>query len=281
MEAVEAGFTLDNVRVDRSFPLGTGNFGAVYRARTRDSEQRVAVKIISSPELLHSVRSEALMKEAGIDHPNIMKIYDTRVDDGLGLGQILMERLDPRTVEDFVDEELIVRRSTVNFIFLETLKAVRALHVANIAHCDIKASNISYCPERRTVKLFDFGLAVKAPRLPYHPSIKPGAGSPIFFPPEVFSATLICPFAQDIWSLGMLLYFLLAGEDYFNNARSMSTLRHRLECKPIVLPTYFPENYRNLLFQLLTKDPSKRPVIEEVYDAFTENQPTEIPSETR
>ncbi|MFN8653901.1 MAG: serine/threonine-protein kinase [Gemmatimonadales bacterium] len=197
--------------------LGQGGMGSVWLARRTDGrfDARVAVKFMSIA-LLEPVMQARFRREgntlARLAHPNIARLLDA----GVGLaGQpyLVLEYVDGKPLDAWCDEQRLGAPERIQ-LFLQVLAAVQHAHANLIVHRDLKPSNILVTPDG-TVKLLDFGIAKLLDSETNGGSTaltQPGANA---FTPEYASPEQVrgepVSVATDVYSLGVLLYRLLAG----------------------------------------------------------------------
>ncbi len=221
--------------------LHHGGMGTVYRAERTggDFQQSAAVKVIrlgyESPDL---VRRFALERQllARLDHPNIARLLDGGTTDD-GLPFLVMEYVPGEPVDAWCDR-VDPTVDQVLDLFEGVARAVHFAHQNLIIHRDIKPSNILVTPEGHP-KLLDFGIA----KLLEATEDGPGAAptqlrmmTPAYSSPEQFQGGAVGT-ATDVYSLGVLLYRLLARELPYQ-VRSSSTAREaeRLICETMPGP---------------------------------------------
>ncbi len=206
--------------------IGTGGMGAVYRAVRADGQykQQVALKIVRAD--LGSLTADRFRAErqilASLDHPNIARILDGGATAD-GLPYLVMELIDGVPITDYCDQHKLSIDDRLK-MFRVVCSAVHYAHQHLIIHRDIKPSNILVTAER-TPKLLDFGIAkILDPNLlPENISLT-AAGlrmmTPEYASPEQFRAQTITT-ASDVYSLGLVLYELLAGHRAYRFASRM------------------------------------------------------------
>ncbi len=189
--------------------IGRGQFGTVYRAVDPTLQIPVALKIIRPRPGAAFDYDRALQEArrlARIRHPDVVRVFGAeRIGDEVGLS---MELVEGRTLDAIVRERGPLSASEAAIIGLELCRALAAVHSAGLLHGDIKAHNVMRAEGGRTM-LMDFGAGRELKLAP----ILPGsdfAGTPIYLAPEVFAGANRTP-ASDIYSLGVLLYFLVTG----------------------------------------------------------------------
>ncbi len=194
--------------------LGEGGMGVVYRAQDTKLKRPVALKFLS-PELTRDpIAKERFIREAraasALDHPNICTVHDI---DETAEGQLFMvmtcyqgETLEQRVARGALRLEKAVEIAT------GVARGLRGAHRKGVVHRDIKPANI-FLTEDGQVKVFDFGLAVlKNERSIDDP--KTLAGTVSYMSPEQIQGEKVDA-RSDIWSLGVVLYEMVAGESPF------------------------------------------------------------------
>jgi TolB-like protein/Flp pilus assembly protein TadD len=196
--------------------LGAGGMGVAYLAERADAEyeKRVAIKLIraglDSETVLRRFRRERQIV-ADLDHPNIARLLDggTTVK---GLPYFVMEFVDGLPIDVHCQMRQLSTRDRVA-LFRRVCEAVQHAHRRNVVHRDLKPSNILVTPDG-VVKLLDFGvskvLSAEGPGEESEATLVPHAMTPPYASPEQVRGEPITP-ATDIYSLGVLLYELLAG----------------------------------------------------------------------
>ena len=155
-------------------------------------------------------RELEILKE--VDHPNIIKLYET-YEDELYL-HLVMELCTGGDVCDRLIKKTSFSEAEAANIMRQLMGAVNYLHLNNITHRDLKPENFLYLNENSDeVKICDFGMSIKSEGNNRMRSI---AGTPYYLAPEVLrgSYTKAC----DVWSLGVFMYFILMGKHPFKGA---------------------------------------------------------------
>lgn len=189
-------------------PIGQGSFATVYRAFDEDLQREVALKITevrrsAASDLQEGIREARML--ARVRHRNVVTVFGAqRKDDAAALA---MELIRGRTLEQVVKRQGPYSAREATLIGLDLCGAVAAVHEAGLVHGDIKAHNVMREDGGRIV-LMDFGTGkdLKAPV----PPLSDFAGTPLYLAPEVFAGQPRTR-ASDIYSLGVLLYYLSTG----------------------------------------------------------------------
>jgi serine/threonine protein kinase len=206
--------------------IGSGGMGAVYRAERRDGrfERQVAIKVVPaalhSRELLRRFTSEQKIL-AALDHPNIARLLDAGVSPE-GVPYFVMEYVNGIPVSEYCREHPLTLREKLE-LFQHVCIAVHAAHQNLIVHRDLKPANI-LVTSNGMPRLLDFGIAKIVD--PWNMS-KPEATrslsnpmTPSYASPEQLRGENLTT-ATDIYSLGVILFELLAGRLPYNTTGSL------------------------------------------------------------
>jgi serine/threonine protein kinase/tetratricopeptide (TPR) repeat protein len=220
-------------------PVGAGGMGVVYRARDSRLERDVAIKILpaaltDSGEARERLRREA-RNVAALQHPNICTIHDVGDTDAGGLF-LVIELLAGETVQQRLKRGPLSTEEALD-IALALCDALSAAHAAGIIHRDIKPANIfltSHGP-----KLLDFGVAKAVGAVASDLSTAPVLTAPgdvpgtmAYMSPEQLRG-LEVDARTDVFSLGLVLYEMAAGQRAFGGATSMETAAAILNNSPV------------------------------------------------
>ena len=217
--------------------LGLGGMGEVYLANDQRLDRQVALKILPA-YLSDEVRLSRFRKEAraasGLNHPNIITIYEVGEQDEVRF--IATEFIDGVTLRELISNRKLSLRTALA-IAEQVCAALSAAHDAGIVHRDIKPENIMQRPDG-IVKLLDFGIAKLTEQTP--DSLRPNytqtdvgvvMGTVNYMSPEQARALAVDE-RSDIWSLGVVLYEMLANRLPFAQATRLDTMVAILERDP-------------------------------------------------
>lgn len=197
--------------------IGRGTFGTVFRAWDNRLQREVALKLLKSTPAesgtaLTTIAEGQLL--ARIRHPNVVCVYGADVHDGV-VG-IWMELVVGQTLKAAVEQQGPYGAHEAAVIGRDICDALAAVHVQGVLHRDIKAQNVIREAGGRIV-LMDFGAGDVAA------GARPLAGTPVYLAPEVLQGTPFSP-QTDIYSLGILLYYLVSGT-FPVNGKSLDEIR--------------------------------------------------------
>ena len=259
------GRTFNDFRILRK--LGSGGMASVYLADQMSLGRRVAIKLMS-PSLsetsdaqrsLQRFRTEA-MAAAALTHPNIVQVYT--VGEADQMPYIAMEYVPGRNLAELVRRQGPLELKLALHIIRQAGRALGAAHTAGVIHRDIKPANILVSP-KGDVKVADFGLS----QLTSGPMASPGltqtgttVGTPRYMSPEQIEGRAVDA-RSDLYSLGITLFYVLAGRPPFDSKSPMVLASQHLRDEPPSVSDFradLPQSLVELVQRLLAKDPTDR-----------------------
>jgi serine/threonine-protein kinase len=244
-------------------PLGQGGAGEVWRAEDLELMRPVAVKVLrrlngDPTDTADRFRTEA-RAAARLSHPNVVTTYDV----GMAAGQVflVMELVAGRDLAQLLRSGGLPPVQQVADIARQAARALGAAHANGIVHRDVKPGNLLLAPDG-TLKITDFGIAQMAGA-----GQDVGAAGPVllgtaaYVSPEQVQGEPAIP-ASDWYSLGCVLYELLAGVPPFNAEDVESVLRQHIQAVPAPIQLRNPQvgdGLAGLVMRLLAKNPAERP----------------------
>jgi serine/threonine protein kinase/tetratricopeptide (TPR) repeat protein len=253
--------------------LGAGGMGEVYLVQDTRLGRKVALKILS-PDLTH--RADRLLRfeqearaASALNHPNILTIHDIGQEGDTRY--IATEYVEGETLRARLARGPLPLRDALDFA-VQIAGALAAAHAAGIVHRDIKPENLMLRPDG-LVKVLDFGLAKlnESERTPSSDEgtatvaafdTEPGhvAGTPFYMSPEQ-ARGLKVDARTDIFSLGTVLYEMLAGRRPFEGETTSHAMVAILEKEPMPLTRYLPDappELQRILSKALAKNRDER-----------------------
>jgi serine/threonine-protein kinase len=235
----------------------------VWRARDEVLVRQVAVKVLSGryaddPAARRRIRDEA-RTAAALSHPNIAQVYDfgESTDDGVCTPYVVMELVAGPTLEQQAAAGPLPPALAFR-ICAQVAAALAAAHAGGLVHRDVKPANVIVAAAG--AKVVDFGIAAAAspPRSPE--SDGELLGTPAYVAPERITSDVVEP-ASDVYSLGVLLYKLLAGRLPWGAGTAVEQLTSHVLTDPAPLPALpgVPDAVAELCMACLAKDPAVRP----------------------
>lgn len=248
--------------------LGRGPNGVVYKATAIDNTRLAAVKVlhldpVRGADYLAKFPAEMLAFHR-LNHPNIVQFYDagsvngcawyaTEFVDGTDCATLLKARTKK------ADEPGLNWKDEVLAIAVQAARALKHGHHRSILHRNLKPSNLIVMPNG-VLKVADFGVAKL-----FHPSPLALPADPMgtagFLAPEHFNGKPLTR-RSDLYSLGGVLYALLAGRPPFTAATTAEFLHkhcYTLPDRPALFVSDLPPDFDDLICALLAKDPTRRP----------------------
>jgi eukaryotic-like serine/threonine-protein kinase len=243
--------------------LGRGGMGVVYKARDTRLGRLVALKVLGPDSQAGADATRRFLREAqtasALNHPNILTIYEIGTD--AGVDYIAMEFVEGGTLANLIASGPLPSERALR-LASQVAAALAVAHAASIVHRDLKPSNIMM-PAADRVKVVDFGLAkISSAEAPASETTAPftatGAivGTAPYMSPEQATGRGV-DVRSDLFSLGSILYEMLAGRMPFRGDSAVGTLAAILKDAPAPIPGIRPCVAR-LVDRCLRKDPADR-----------------------
>jgi serine/threonine protein kinase len=196
--------------------LGRGGMGVVYKARQRQLDRVVALKILSPTLSRDPAFTERFSREAKalarLNHPNIVTVHESGVAGGFCY--FVMEYIDGASLLQMERAKKPLAPEEALAIVPRICDALQYAHDQGVVHRDIKPANILF-DKKGAVKIADFGLAKLLGSNGSDPNLteaKAALGTPHYMAPEQWERPLIVDHRADIFSLGVVFYEMLTGE---------------------------------------------------------------------
>jgi tetratricopeptide (TPR) repeat protein len=244
--------------------IGAGGMGEVFRAHDAKLDRQVALKLLpadvaSDPDRLRRFRAEA-RAASSINHPHILVIHDFGEVDGRPF--IVSELVEGDTLRERLARGPIAPREALH-VATQVAAALAAAHARGIVHRDIKPENVMIRPDGY-IKVLDFGLMKLMPsgEVTDLTATEPGRvmGTPHYMSPEQARGMETGP-STDVWSVGVLLYEMLAGRPPFSGPSGADVIAAILQAEPtpvVVHSPQMPEPLAQIVATALRKDSTQR-----------------------
>jgi tRNA A-37 threonylcarbamoyl transferase component Bud32/tetratricopeptide (TPR) repeat protein len=208
--------------------LGRGGMALVYLAQDLKHHRRVAIKVLH-PELAAALGQERFLREirtaASLNHPHILPLHDS--GEAAGFLYYVMPFVDGESVRDRLNRDRQLPIEDAVTIAGEVANALSYAHSHDVVHRDIKPENILLSGGEAVVT--DFGIAGAIDAAGGARLTQTGIvlGTPAYMSPEQASGELVLDGRSDVYSLGCVLYEMLAGEPPFTGATGQAIIAKR------------------------------------------------------
>src|SRR5712692_6410827 len=240
--------------------IGRGGMGAVYKARDKELDRIVALKLIrpelaKNPQILRRFKQELILARQ-VTHKNVIRIFDLGQSDGIKF--ITMDFVEGQDLRQSLLEKGKFPPEQAARIMLQICRALEAAHSEGVIHRDLKPQNIMLDSGGR-VYVMDFGIARSA----YLPGMtQTGAliGTPEYMSPEQARGEKLTE-RSDLFSLGVIFYELLTGKSPYPADTPLGTLWKRLQEKPkppVDVDPTIPKPLNDIVMKALEVEPEDR-----------------------
>ncbi len=242
--------------------IGEGGMGVVYRAKQISVDREVAIKMMHTRAAHDPQWSERFQSEAKacslLTHPNTVRLYDFGKTT-LGNFYMVMELLDGQSLSSVIHAQAPIAPARVLRILMQCCASLSEAHKAGIIHRDIKPDNIFVMKLEGAddfIKLFDFSIAKRSDVAMTAAGIV--MGTPQFMSPEQGRGKEI-DHRSDLYSLGIVAYYMLCGRLPFHDADAIEVLRMHQTMEVPAMDTDIPSSVAQLVTSCLDKNPARRP----------------------
>lgn len=240
--------------------LGEGGMGAVYKAKDRELDRLVALKVIrpelaGNPTILQRFKQELILARQ-VTHRNVIRIFDLGVAEGLKF--ITMEFLEATDLKTLLGEKKFSPKEAVEIIE-QVCRGLEAAHKAHVVHRDLKPQNIMIDANGK-VSLMDFGLAYSMEQQGGLTRTGVLMGTPHYMSPEQAKGQSVDS-RSDLFTVGLIFYELLSGTLPFQSDTMMGTLWARIQqtATPIVdIDPTIPRALNDIIVKSLATDVAQR-----------------------
>ena len=232
----EGMFIADRYEILRK--IGAGGMSDVYKAKDHVLGRFVAIKVLKQEfsedvNFVTKFRTEA-QSAAGLEHPNIVNIYDVGSEDGMHY--IVMEYVEGITLKTYIEKKGQLSYKEAISIAIQVGRGIEAAHGKHIVHRDIKPQNIMISTEGK-VKVMDFGIARAATSNTINSDVM---GSVHYASPEQARNGYVDG-RSDIYSLGIVMYEMVTGRVPFDGDTTVAVAIQHLQEEMVAPSAYAPD----------------------------------------
>src|SRR5215470_15114215 len=240
--------------------LGRGGMRAVYKARDKELDRFVALKLIRpefarNPEVLRRFKQELILARQ-VTHKNVIRIFDLGQSDGIKF--ITMDFVEGHDLRSLLNERGKFPPSEAAKIMLQICRALEAAHAEHVIHRDLKPQNIMLDQKGR-VFVMDFGIA-RSVHVPGMTQTGALIGTPEYMSPEQARGENLDQ-RSDIFSLGVIFYEILTGKKPYPSDVPLATLWKRMQERatpPVRIEPNLPVELNDIVVKALEIEPDKR-----------------------
>ena len=238
--------------------VGAGGMSDVYKAKDHILSRFVAIKVLKQEfsedsSFVTKFRAEA-QSAAGLEHPNIVNIYDVGGENGLYY--IVMEYVEGITLKTYIEKKGQLSFKESASIAIQVARGIEAAHNKNIIHRDIKPQNIIISTDGK-VKVTDFGIAKATSSNTISSDVM---GSVHYASPEQARNGFVDG-RSDIYSLGIVMFEMVTGRVPFDGDTTVAVaLQHLQEeiARPSIYAPDLPISFEKIILKCTQKTPDRR-----------------------
>ena len=236
--------------------LGEGMFSTVKAGTHSLTNEQVAIKILEKAKISQVEDKERMNREIAImkriNHYNIVKLYQV-VDTKLII-YLIQEYIQGKDLLEYINKKGKLNEIEACKLFHQMISGLDYLHQCGIAHRDFKPENIILTNNNQIIKIIDFGLGNTYAK---GQLLKTGCGSPCYVPPEMIKEERYDGSLSDIWSAGIILYYMLCGNlPFFDDDNQI--LYEKILSGKYATPEHLSEDAKDILMKIILIDPKKR-----------------------
>ncbi len=270
--------------------IGRGGMAVVCRARDLRTDREVAIKVLY-PDLARAVAGDRFMREIGIlsqlSHPNILPLLDSgtvEVQPGLAVPWYVMPLAAGETLRARLEREGALPLPVAHALTRDICAALAHAHQQGVIHRDVKPENILLHDGRAVVADFGIARALTMAGSGRLSSTGIVVGTPAYMSPEQSAGSERLDGRSDLYSLGIVLYEMLAGHPPFTGSTPQAVAaRHQFEPPPpiTVVRPGLPAAVVAVVERALAKAPADRFGSAEAFSAAVARAPTELVAAVR
>jgi len=251
--------------------LGEGTFGKVKYAINSETDERVAIKVLDKEKIQKQNMGAQIKREISImkmvRNPHVVMLKEVLASRTKIF--IVLELVTGGELFDKIVSEGRFNEDTARFYFRQLVSGVEYCHSQGVCHRDLKPENL-LLDENEDLKISDFGLSALYDQSNLDETDQSRAallhttcGTPNYVAPEVLADKGYDGRAADVWSIGVILYVLLAGFLPFDEP-TMSALFRKIQKADFSYPSWFSEPVRAILDRILVAEPETRSTLTDI-----------------
>ena len=240
--------------------LGEGIFGTVKLATHKITKEKVAIKILNKNRITKAQKT-LLSRELSIfkkmNHFNIIKLYS--IIETESIIYLIQEYSSGKELSDYIQNHSKIDEKEICKFFQQIISGIEYIHYMGIAHRDLKPENI-LLTRANDIKIIDFGLSniYSEGEL-----LKTSCGSPYYAPPEMLQGKPYNGLYSDIYSCGIILYYMLSKKLPFNENNNKELYKKIIEGK-FQMPKNISKEAQDLLKKIIKVNPEERIKIKDI-----------------
>jgi serine/threonine protein kinase len=241
--------------------LGHGSYATVCKAFHRPTRRNYAIKISPISNLRDPQDIERMQREvnsmAHMRHENIVTLHDFFWDE-INF-YLILDMCPGGALFDYILSHDKLNELLSAQIFRQICEGIRYCHSMGVVHRDLKPENI-LIDRFPHVKVADFGLCgfIRPDTM-----MSTFCGSPLYCPPECLAKQNYSGTASDVWSLGVILYSMVTGDNPWNSS-NMAQMINEIMLANYTIPDYVSEGCRDLIGKMMRATPEQRITVDEI-----------------
>ncbi|GLJ07984.1 hypothetical protein SUGI_0079030 [Cryptomeria japonica] len=242
--------------------IGQGAFAKVKLARNMETGKLVAIKVIEKAKVVNGRKADQIKREISImklvKHPNVVELYEVMASKSRIY--LVMEYLQGGDLSELIAYQTKLEEEEARAYFHQLVLGLDFCQSRGVCHRDLKPQNL-LLDGHGNLKIADFGLSALPDQARQDGLLHTACGTPTYAAPELISNRGYDGTKADLWSCGVILFFLLAGYLPFSNFNhsKLHINSFRFKC-----PSWFSSNVKDVLHRLLEPDPNRRMTMQEL-----------------
>ena len=241
--------------------IGKGTFSIVKLGVNKETNEKVAIKILKKKKIVQKADKSRLEREISIlkklNHINVIK--SQIINEDSENYYIVMEYCENGELFNYIVDRQKLEEEEASYFFYQLINGLDYIHHKNIVHRDLKPENL-LLGKGNILKIVDFGLSnyYEDEKLLSTP-----CGSPCYASPEMVCGNQYNGLMIDIWSCGIIIFAMTCGYLPFEDTNNELLFKKIMKCK-VDYPKFLSDNTLDIMKKILVVDPNKRITIEQI-----------------